>query len=140
MSARKSAAWLTEGCHVCPAWCDGFHGNDDAYDDRTHQGPTVAVTLTADELAPGEDPGMTRPGAESLPHVNMSLVQHYREESPRIWVGRGGTAQGFYLTTAEAELLASHLGGILQDDRDSQRTAPEREERMERERDERLAE
>lgn len=131
----KTAAWLTEGYHTCPAWCDGFHSTKDDYVDRVHAGPTVAITLTADDPDIGEDAGYELPGAEGLPHINMNLAQHYREDWARIWLGRGGSRHGFWLTHAEAEHLAMRLRDLVSEDEQSRREAPEREERAERERD-----
>ena len=124
-----SAAWLTEGCHVCPSWCGGHHRDNDMYNDRVHQSRTVTIPLTAEELAytDGSDDG--------LPHVTLCLVQHYREEWPRIWVGRDDTPHGFHLTLGEAEWLATELRNLVGDEEESRRTLPEREERAERERD-----
>jgi hypothetical protein len=124
----KPAAWMTEGHHVCPSWCIGDHFTGDAYEDRTHESPMTAVTLTATDQAHGEDPGFARPGAEGLPHINMCLTQHYREERPRIWVGKGGSSNGFHLTEVEAEWLASELQDLVRDNEQSRREAREREE------------
>lgn len=134
-SDRNTATWLTEGHHVCPAWCDGFHSTGDAYDDRVHVGLTIAIALTADEPDPDEEEGTVQPGVEGLPHINMNLTQHYREEWPRIWVGRGGSRNGFHLTLAEAEALATRLRDLVDDDGRSRRETVEREERAERESD-----
>ncbi len=130
-----SAAWLTEGFHICPSWCAQHHSTTEMYEDRVHQGVMAAVTLTAEELEHGEESGVSLPGAEGLPHVNLCLVQHYREEWPRIWVGRDDTPHGFHLTLGEAEWLATELRNLVGDEEESRRTLPEREERAERERD-----
>lgn len=131
MSAVKRAAWLTQGYHVCPEWCDGGHDTTDSYDDREHIGTISAVTLTADDTWPDEDPGVARLGAAGLPHVNMYLVQHYREAEPRVWLGKGGSNQGVYLTVAEAEVLAAELRYLVEAEIASRRTLPEREARAE---------
>lgn len=136
MSELKPAAWMTEGYHVCPSWCIGDHFTGDAYDDRTHESPMVAIPLTADDMEPGENLGATRPGAEGLMHINMCLTQHYREAAPRIWVGRGSSRNGFHLTSSESEWLATALRDFVSEDEESRRTAPEREEAMERAREE----
>ena len=124
-----SAAWLTEGFHICPSWCRIVHRDDDMYEDRVHQSSMVMIPLTAEERAYTTGPD------EGLPHVNLCLVQHYREEWPRIWVGRDDTPHGFHLTLGEAEWLATELRNLVGDEEESRRTLPEREERAERERD-----
>jgi hypothetical protein len=47
-----------------------------------------------------------------MPHVNLYLTRHYREQAPRVWLGKGGTYKGFHLTLDEAEALARELGEI----------------------------
>jgi hypothetical protein len=41
--------------------------------------------------------------------LDVFLIQHYREASPRIWIGRDGTNEGMYLAIADAEQLIAQL-------------------------------
>lgn len=59
--------------------------------DRVHISAVTAITLTAADRWLDEDPGTTVTGAEDMPHVNTYVTQYYREGSPRIWVGEGGS-------------------------------------------------
>jgi hypothetical protein len=102
MTAARLPDWLPDGC---PSWCDygELHKDVDAYDDRTHCRSALSFPLTAEE--PLDEHHIDRDGAE----VDVSLIQHYREASPRVWLGREGSRQGMHLTLDEAERLAREL-------------------------------
>jgi hypothetical protein len=107
VSASKRPSWLPHGC---PSWCEWgpLHKDDDGIDDRWHSGGGVSFALTAEEpLSPHH---CNSDGAE----VDVSLIQDYREASPRVWVGREGTNQGMHLTLDEAERLARELLGRVE--------------------------
>lgn len=103
MTAPKRPFWLGEG--GCPSWCgyDDLHKDEDAYDDRTHAGAMMSFPLTAEE--PLAEHHCQGDDAE----VDVSLIQHYREASPRVWLGREGSRRGMHLTLDEAEQLARVL-------------------------------
>lgn len=105
--ARKSTnlpTWLTSGC---PSWCayPERHADSDKYDDRIHDGITTEIILTAEESIRGHDGAVY----DDPSQVDITMSQHYREASPRIWVGRNQTDEGVHLTLDEAERLAREL-------------------------------
>ncbi|MEV5704776.1 hypothetical protein [Actinoallomurus sp. NPDC052274] len=108
-------AWLPDGC---PPWCDmgPLHKDSDHLDDRVHSGSATQITLTAEEppLGPGVTPdGMGWTGESvSYPQpvqADIYLEQHYREATPRVWVGRDGRTTGMHLTLDEAEQFAHEV-------------------------------
>lgn len=108
-------AWLPDGC---PPWCEmgALHKDRDRLEDRVHSGSSAHITLTAEEPPPG--PGVTPDGrgwtGKSVPYdepaeADVHLEQHYREATPRVWVGRDGSLTGMHLTLDEAERLAYEM-------------------------------
>lgn len=68
------------------------------------------------------------PGAEVFDDPEFAtvyLLQHYREEWPRIWVGKGETNEGVHLTLAEAEHLATVLHDLVEQEVQARRARRE---------------
>jgi hypothetical protein len=108
-------SWLPDGC---PPWCEmgPLHKDIDYLDDRVHSGSSVHITLTAEEppLGPGVTPDGKGRIERSVPYddpatADVHLQQHYREATPRVWVGRNESRIGMYLTLNEAERLAHEI-------------------------------
>ena len=102
---RPRAYWQTE---PCPPWC-GFtadHTDADAVEDRNHVSGwegTVRLSLVDPSL---ED---LRDGCDEPEYAAVHVVQHYRECTPRIWLGQSQTNTGWYLTVDEAREIAEQL-------------------------------
>lgn len=108
-------AWLRDGC---PPWCEmgALHQDSDHLDDRVHSGSAAHITLTAEEppLGPEVTPDGKGWTGKSVPYdepaeADVYLVQHYREATARVWVGRDGSRTGIHLTLVEAEQLAHEI-------------------------------
>jgi hypothetical protein len=96
-SSTTGPAWQPTGC---PSWCQvtDLHCDADHYDDRIHIHLGAHVPLS---LAPRVD--------DDTPTLDVSMAAHYRETSPRVWIGRDGTNAGEHLTLGEARQLALQL-------------------------------
>lgn len=101
-------AWLTEDC---PNWCayPGEHAGRDMYDDRSHSGEAGRILLTAEEPMTSEKPGGGIEVYDDPSHMDVYMIQHYREAGPRIWIGRDGSNVGMHLSIADAEQLITEL-------------------------------
>lgn len=91
-------AWQPEGC---PAWCEcgDLHRDGDRYADRLHCNLGAHFPLS---LADRDEP-------DEVPTLDVNMLQHYREASPRIWIGRDGTNNGNEMTVDEAREVALKL-------------------------------
>ena len=95
--ASNAPAWQPEGC---PSWCEcgDLHRSGDHYDDRIHVNLGAHVALS-----------IPRQVDDEIPTLDVSLIQHYREASPRVWIGRDGSSKGDHLTVDEAREGALRL-------------------------------
>lgn len=86
--------WSPQGC---PSWCDvpDLHRDGDHYDDRSHCSLGAHIPLSLAKVV--DDERAT---------LDVSMIQHYREVEPRVWIGRDGSAQGDHLTLDEAREMA----------------------------------
>lgn len=110
-----TAFWLTD---PCPAWCEFVrnHSDRDDYDDRVHQGVARRVVATTEDLDRDTVDGQVHLDREP-PDLTVQVVQHYREQEPRLSLHRGETRKGAYLTLDEAEELAAILGDLVKEAR-----------------------
>lgn len=98
--------WLTA---PCPSWCTSDHDCEGCVGDRVHFGDWYAdVPLTLIDVPFDEQSDDDKYGQE--PQVARAHIeQHVREIEPHVWLGRGGSNEGWNFTLAEARQLADEL-------------------------------
>jgi hypothetical protein len=97
--------WLTA---PCPSWCTSDHDCEGSVDDRVHFGDWyVDVPLTLIDV-PFEEQGDDIHGQQPQT-ARVHMEQHVGEIEAHVWLGRGGSREGWNLTLAEARQVAADL-------------------------------
>lgn len=109
--------WLFDSC---PAWCvdKGQHENGEPVDLRVHSSEGRSIDLTTEDTVKDArvvGNQLQERNSDIPSTLDICLEQHYLHAWARIRLGRDGTAEGFYLTLAEAEHLRTELDLMVTD-------------------------